>query len=335
MKAPAVVAVLAALTLQVCACGGSDGTGPTAPTPVPATPASAPAPAPAPQPPPPSWEVSGYVASVVDNGTVPGASIAWGANRSTSEGNGYYMLRGGDAETLPLTVSANGYVTREAYMRADGQRSVNIELIPTNGFPMALFRQMGRNALEQPTALLPLKRWTVNPNIHIENFWRDTGAPIAQSRLDYFANEIRRAIPLLTDGKLQAGEIRIDGEVWQMVPGYMSVHFDHSATWSTVGDNPGMVQFGGDDPCNSTMVMHEFGHSMGLWHAGPRPTVMGGGILASCSPTFLTPDEQLVTRLLYARPPGNIEPDKDPQGTVFLATGPGSDSRSGVRIIVD
>ena len=77
-----------------------------------------------------------------------------------------------------------------------------------------------------------------------------------------------------------------------------------------------MVQFGGDTLCNSTMIMHEFGHAMGFWHNGLPGSVMGGGIVASCGPQNLGPEEQQVAHVLYSRPPGNVEPDRDPEGSV-------------------
>jgi hypothetical protein len=60
------------------------------------------------------------------------------------------------------------------------------------------------------------------------------------------------------------------------------------------------------------MIIHELGHAMGYWHNNVQPSVMGGGVLASCNLEHLTPDEQQVARVFYSRPPGNVEPDRDP-----------------------
>jgi hypothetical protein len=60
------------------------------------------------------------------------------------------------------------------------------------------------------------------------------------------------------------------------------------------------------------MIIHELGHALGYYHNGVQPSVMGGHVLASCNLEHFTPDEQLVARVLYSRPPGNVEPDRDP-----------------------
>jgi hypothetical protein len=225
------------------------------------------------------------------------------------------------AETRRVVIAADGYQYRETAIRGGETRNVRFDLIPNNGsFPLALFRQMARGTWDAPGAPFPLRRWTVNPDIHIENIWRDTGAPIAEGRIQYFVSEIRRAIPLLTDGKLEAGRFVIDSEFWQQVPGFISVHFEHSSNWSLIGEMPGIVQFALDDPCTSVMIVHEFAHAMGYYHTGARPTVMGGGVIASCGQQELSSDELQVTRVMYNRPIGNVEPDRDFPGSQVYAS---------------
>src|SRR5205823_12547315 len=123
------------------------------------------------------------------------------------------------------------------FLRSGEVRSnVDFDLIPTNGgFPFPLYRQMARNGWEQPTHLQPLQHWTKSPNIHLENRWRDTGAPFADDILQYFVDEIRRVIPQLSGGQFTAAQIAVDAEVWSFVPDYISIHFDHSGNWGYVG----------------------------------------------------------------------------------------------------
>jgi len=305
--------MLLALLLTACSEGNNGPVAPSAPPPV--TPAVEPPKPPAPR----GWTMSGTIVAAPANQPVPGATLLIdGFAPITSDALGNYSLTGEDVSVHRVAIAANGHLARETSLRAGSTRDVNFDLIPTNGsFPMTLFRQMGRNTWEQPNAPVPLKRWTTNPDIHIETVWRDTGAPV--NNLDYFVAEIRRAVSLWSDQKLSVGNVVIDATRYDLVPGYISVQFDHSSTWSLLGANPGMVRFGGDSLCNSTAIVHEIGHAMGFWHNGLRGSVMGGGIVASCAPQNLTPEEQQVAHVLYSRPPGNVDPDKDPdESLVYL-----------------
>jgi len=279
---------------------------PVAPPPI-ATPAA--------PPPPTSWKVSGHVVASHNKLPVSGATLSLdGIPPAVSAGDGSFSLDTPAGVSRPLTVAADGYQYRETFLSGGELRSdVDIDLIPSGGsFPFWLFRQMGRNGSEQPGNLQPLKRWTTNPNIHLENRWRDTGAPIPDDVLQYFVSEIQRVIPELSDGRVAAGRIEVNADPWDFVPDYISIHFDHSGNWGYVGANPGQVQFGTAAKCTSIMIIHELGHAMGYYHSSVQPSVMGGHVLASCNLEHLTPDEQLVARVLYSRPPGNVEPDRDP-----------------------
>jgi hypothetical protein len=266
--------------------------------------------------------VSGRVVASHSGQAIPGATLLLdGIAPEKSGADGVYSLDTPPGSNRPLNVVADGYQYRETYLRGGEVRSnVDIDLIPTAGaFPFGLYRQMARNGWEQPNNLQALQHWTVSPNIHLENRWRDTGAPISDAVLQYFVSEIQRVIPGLTDGRFSAGRIEIGPEVWNFVPGYISIHFDHSGNWSYVGQNPGQVQFGTAAPCTSIMIIHELGHAMGFWHSSVLGSVMGGHVLATCDLVNLTAEEQQVARVLYSRPPGNVEPDRDPPAAVAYA----------------
>jgi hypothetical protein len=316
--------LIAVIALFLClpGCGGG-ASGSTTPSPPGAQPPAVTEPPAIPTPPAvPAGSISRSVIAAYHGTPIAGATVAVdGVAPAITDGSGYYTLSLPSAETRRVVIAADGYQYRETSIRGGETRNVTFDFIPGNGsFPLTHFRQMARGTWDAPGAPFPLKRWTVNPDIHIENVWRDTGAPIPNDKIEYFVGEIRRAIPLLTDGKLSAGRFVIDGEFWQQVPGFISVHFDHSSTWSLLGEMPGIIQFGLDDFCTSSMIVHEFGHAMGYYHTSARGTVMSGGIPASCAPQGLSSDELQVVRVLYNRPVGNVEPDRDPQGTQVYST---------------
>jgi len=323
----AVLHLLAPLALMLAIGCGSDNkvTAPTNP------PASVPSTAPPPPPPGPlAGTVTGSTIAAYHGVPIPNATVAVdGIAAVTTDAAGNYSFVISDPGTRRVLVSADGHQYRETFVRTGETRTVTFDLIPNNGsFPFALFRQIARNGAEQPNALQPIKRWTTTPNFHVETMWRDTGAPIDQAVLQFVEREIRRVIPQLTDGKFQAGRIEFGPERWDFVQDYVSIHWDHSGNYGYLGQNPGQVQFGTASTCASIMVIHELAHAMGFWHSSVRPSVMGGtGPITNCDPWNLTADEQQVARVLYNRPVGNVEPDRDPSGTQVYAAGVGGPSR--------
>lgn len=259
-----------------------------------------------------------------DGAPISGATVAVdGLAPVTTDPGGGYALETTVSSTNRASVSKSGFLLRETLVRlGETREGVNIDLIPTDGsFPLTLFRQMARNASEQPNNLQGIKRWHVPPNIYIETTWRNNGAPVRADGLNYIISEIRRAIPQLTGGWLNAGQIDTGPGRRPLITGWINIHFDPSGNWSYVGQNPGEVQFGLDVPCTSAMVIHELGHAMGYYHSSARPSVMGGGIPANCDPVNFTPDEFHVARVMYLRPTGNIEPDRDPSSFSYFVPG--------------
>lgn len=299
--------------LGILSCRGAS---PTALAPSPST--APPTESPTPAGPLPST-VTGATISAYHGTPVVGATVAFdGFAPVTTDARGAYTIVIPDAESHRVVVEAPGHQYRETYVRPGISRELVFDLIPNDGsFPLGLFRHIARNGFEQPGNLQPLQRWTINPKVHIETLWRDTGAAVDGAALQYIVAEIRRAVPHLTDGRLEVAGIEVGPERWDFVDGYISVHFDHAGNYGTVGQNPGQVQFGTASPCTSIMVVHEFGHALGLWHSGVKPSVMGGMPILDCNPVTLTPDEQQVVRVLYNRPVGNVEPDRDPNATLL------------------
>jgi Matrixin len=77
---------------------------------------------------------------------------------------------------------------------------------------------------------------------------------------------------------------------------------------------------------SATLVLHELGHTLGLYHSSSTSDVM---YCSSGRPAQFSPRERLVMRLARQRRPGNRWPDNDRQASAPLAFG-----ASGTQIIM-
>ena len=271
------------------------------------------------------WPLLGTVFAAPDGPPIANAALSLGgAPPVTTDAAGRYMIIADDPAMRGVTVSASGYQTRQTSLGGGDARTIDIDLLGTDpAFPFRVYRMMARNAYEKPAtaATVPIRRWTTAPNVFIWTTWKDSGLPVAN--VEWYAAEIRRVVPQLTGGRLTVDRVEWGPANRPLTPGWINVQFDRSGNWSLLGENPGWLQFGGDHTCNSYAVIHEFGHAMGYWHSDLVPSVMGGGP-GTCTEINLWPAEIAVAKAMYARPPGNMDPDRDPDGYVpSLAPAPG------------
>jgi hypothetical protein len=293
----------------LAACGG--GASP-APTPTTPSPPSPPAPAPT------NWPITGRIVSAPASGPIAAASVTFGDLAPlTTDGSGRYTIVTTDTSTKPLTIAAAGYLTRETSLTGGEARTgVDFDLIGTEPeFPREQYLHLTRNGFEGPNKHEPTRHWTANPNIYIGTTWRgldgrSTDAQITPESLAFVISEIRRIVPLWSAGTLQAGIIESGPESRTPTKGWITVQYGRSGNWSLLGVDPGWVQLGSEGTCQSLAIIHEFGHALGYWHSSVRPSIMGGGP-GRCELYDLTPNEAAIARVMYSRPPGNIEPDKD------------------------
>jgi hypothetical protein len=272
-----------------------------------------------------SLAISGRLIEAPDGAPITNATITFGGGPAVQpDAAGHYSLVTTDNSVQPLLITAPGYQTRETSLRGGESRTLDLDLISnSSAFPFTMYRAMARNAFESPSSasVAPTAPWTSKPNVYIWTTWKDSGLPVAN--VDYFIEEIRRVIPQLSGGRLEAGTIEQGPTERPLTPGWIMVQFHRSGNSSYVGPSRGQVQFGGDHRCYSYAIIHEFGHAMGYWHSGIQPTIMGGGPVPNCDPANLTAAEQMVARVMYSRPPGNVEPDRDPSSSAQLRGSPG------------
>lgn len=299
--------------LLLSACGGSSPTSPS-PTPTPS-----------------SWTLSGTVTSTQTGAPVPGASLNFGNQIVTSNAAGAWSLTGTGSmpSGLPVAITASGYLDRETMIKtAQSRTDIPIDLIQLGtGFSLDFFRQIARRGYEQPNQLRAINRWTVQPSFHI-NTTSPTGGQITKAEIDAVINGIRTVVPQATGGMFQAGSITTSTTDAASTQGVVNIRFVPDSALvgcgsATVGGSTGTVEMnfrcqsvcGGSLRVAPTTVMHEIGHTMGLYHA--KGGMMDPDVHA-CGSNGLNTAEQYHASILYARQPGNLDLDRDASGVMLL-----------------
>ncbi|HXW08620.1 MAG TPA: hypothetical protein VD833_25540 [Vicinamibacterales bacterium] len=79
----------------------------------------------------------------------------------------------------------------------------------------------------------------------------------------------------------------------------------------------------GSQRISPNTTSHEIGHAMGFWHAKGR-YIMRGQVQDPCDSferEVMTDAEAFHARVAYSRPPGNRDPDVDPDNFTMVTDG--------------
>lgn len=272
--------------------------------------------------------VSGQLLETISRRPVAGALIESSAGTVRTDSSGSFLLPASSA-VIPITVTANGHVTRRSYLPSSAS-SATPDVIETDSlWNLDFYRELARDGAGGGN-LEPLNPRTVEPRFYVDRRPETgSGREIPEGSVSTVVSAIADVLPLLTSGRLSGGEVASGSDPpADLTPGTVVVRWDPVEIARTAGAASGITRGVGGNASvvilrsieETGVIYHELGHVLGLYHplGGWRPSLMSGS--GTALPPFFTDWDVFHARVLYARPPGNTDVDNDPQGYLIGAS---------------
>jgi hypothetical protein len=270
------------------------------------------------------WSVKGRMVSVADGAPLTagfGIAADFGAQQISGSSDGSYAISGLGAPTSKaIQVSATGFLTRSTTLAINGARTgVDISLISlASPFSLTFYREFLRGAADNNGNLGANFRWEQNPSFYINT--RNGSSEMPASVVNDLASFLPALVTQVTDGRLSVQRIETGTETRPQIAGWINVEY------TTAIGSCGLAAVGGNlvrinPTCTDlTLVgLHETTHALGFWHHNDA-----GGLMSRTAPTGgargLNTVEAFHSKIAYARPRGNTDPDNDPATAHPLGT---------------
>jgi hypothetical protein len=220
-------------------------------------------------------------------------------------------------------------ITHDVWVKfARGSRTgVDVDLI-RNAPPFSrdFYNQLVRDTFDRdPGAPYPIARWTSAPSFYVQTVDQN-GRAIEPEVLSVTFDALRRAVTAWTAGRFAAVTVESGTGTRAEAAGWINVVFRRDpgsdrCGESRVGRDPGLITLW-DDRCScgsvkvpGSVTVHEVGHAMGFWHVSDTNSVMYPTDSGQCRTGVLSAAENYHAAIAYSRPPGNRDPDVDPDFT--------------------
>lgn len=326
--------ILASLLLGLLvACGGGSPAGPSGGGPQP------PAPPPTPTD---NWVITGRVVAYGTGTPISGARLAPAAgSATTTDAGGNFRLSSTQApssQPIAVKVEADGYVTRELYLKYQaGTREATIDLIRNAApFSLTFFNWLVRGDFDDLDELTPVLKLETSPKFYVRTIDQN-GRAVEPEVLGVVLPAIRKAVTDWTNNTLSVTTLETGTETRPRTEGWIVVNItrNYNSDYcgaAYVGSTQGEIEFV-NDRCNcgsnkisGAIVSHEVGHALGFWHVDDRNSVMYPYAPGNCPPGNLSANERYHAALAYSRTRGNLDPDRDGSWGALStpsSTGPG------------
>ena len=277
------------------------------------------------------WSIAGSVVETAGRQGVSRATVtpAWNLAAIVSNSDGTYLLGSNGAvpsNPSKLTISADGFVTREQWVAVQAQQrtDVTLDLIRNSApFSMDFYRQLARGSYDQDGAPYALLRWSQAPKFYLKTT-DQLDRSIAAEVIATIRDAVTRAVPLWTGGQY-AAYIESGSDLRASTPGWINILITSdpgervTCGQAYVGRDPGEINLNINPVCScgaikipGHVVVHEVGHALGFFHVNDEKSVMYPRAPGNCPLGELSADERYHAAIAYQRPRGNLEPDNDP-----------------------
>ena len=277
--------------------------------------------------------LNGRVVGTVTGEPIVGAMVTVGNHSVVTDQDGAFSIARAGADAKEISISGAGVVPRVSRISGD-DREVTIDAIQERPpFELAFFRELGRNALESPAGLEPLRPIAAAPRIHIRTV-DESDRPMDPALLDLVEAALRDVAASWSADRHPIEVLERGPDTRQGQSGWITVLFPADVVpggcgKATLGSTTGSIELNYRNSgcaCSENViaprtVRHELGHVYGYWHTAARGGVMSRSwTTRQCNGRPSTREIEHA-KYMYSRAVGNVDPDTDPAGQVLRQPG--------------